>query len=698
MEEQPGPPPPPQPPQQPPPPHHHHYHHHHHHHPPAHHQSFYYYNHNHHQYAAEGKAPPHKPALRHEPKPATAAAAAGGGGGGGLPQQEAPRKKTGHSEFNGNVGEREVSVKSLNSMETASLICRVPNGSQQPGDPSLTLRQSVKGGTFGKAGLKTKNFIPKGGMDRRNEKCYESKQRENQPPEKPEGVSVPNGVITSSCSYITNGYVSKGLDNDGSGSESGYTTPKKRKGRRNSAKGCENLNLAQEKMLPEPAVAASALKQESDGFRSDCAEMKGSRVEGMKLAWKCETGAMGVGRGKLGVGDVQRKNSDAKVGVPGKKFEERPKGKPVSAAASKEDSWTLFKPPPVFPVDNSSAKIVPKISYASKVKENLNKAAQAPSLSSSSSSSSSSSLCSSSAAEVQPSGRLSQVPMSAMKSVTSASFSNGPLLAGADRNVCSTGSQPLLAPAAGTVLLASSELVSQDVGMSSAAEQKKSSLFIHPSNMQAVFLNAAPAEPLFQANQQSLGDIFQNQWGLSFINEPNAGPETAARKLADSRSEEVTFQGECPTALASQVADAAPLGPDQPAFPKAYELDKRTSPQLIGGFVKLGTAGEGGGFLLESHQSSGLHPAELSSPGAFIFLSKDYHVENQLASPTNGLLASTKEQRYQRGLERKESWGDFDLRAAVLYHTQEMESLCNLQKQDPKRIITYGEAMDRPDQ
>ncbi|XP_066491105.1 FMR1-interacting protein NUFIP2 [Tiliqua scincoides] len=714
MEEQPGqpqqqqPPPPPQQQQQqqqqqpPPPPHHHHHHHHHHH--------YYYYNHNHHQhhhqYLAEGspgraQQKPPLQALKHEPRHGAAAA----GGGGGL-QQEAPRKKAGYGELNGNVGERETSLKNLNAAETASPISRVHNGSQQPGDTNLTLKQTIKGGTFGKAGLKPKTFIPKSVMDKKNERCYENKMRESQSSEKSEVLSIPNGVVTSSSSYVTNGYISKGADNDGSGSESGYTTPKKRKGRRNSAKGCENLNLVQEKIMQQESVlAASALKQELESFKADCSEPKGSRIDGMKPTWKCEAGTVGPGRGKPGVGDVQRKNSDAKIGVASKKFEERPKGKHMSATASKEDSWTLFKPPPVFPVDNSSAKIVPKISYASKVKENLNKAAQSPSPSlsssaSSSSSSSSSSLCSSSAAEVQvqTSSRLSQVPMSAMKSVTSANFSNGPVLAGADRGMCSSGTQSMLTPAASVVLSVSSELVPQDISPTSVAmEQKKSSLFIYPSNMQAV-LSAVQAEPPFQTNQQSLGDIFQNQWGLSFINEPSAGPETASRKPVDTKTAEVTFQGECPTALVSQGAETAPLGPDQPVFPKAYELDKRTSPQLLSGILKLGTTGEGGGFLLESHQSSGLRQAELGSPGAFVFLSKDYNLESRLASPTNSLLASAKEQRYQKGLERKESWGDFDLRAAVLYHTQEMESICNLQKQDPKRIITYDEAMDHPDQ
>lgn len=574
---------------------------------------------------------------------------------------------SGYGEFNGNIGEREESLKGQNFAEMASSLARVSNGSQQAGDNNLALKQTVKIGMFGKVGVKPKSFVPKGGMDKKNDKCYENKVRESQPLDKSESISILNGSATSGSGYIANGYVGKGTDNDGSGSESGYTTPKKRKGRRNSTKGCENLTLLQEKIMThESAMGAPALKSEPEGFKYDSSEPKGSRVDGIKPAWKCEAGSLGTGRGKPSTGDVQRKNPEGKIGISGKKFEERPKGgKPVSVAASKEDSWTLFKPPPVFPVDNSSAKIVPKISYASKVKENLNKAAQTPPPSLSSSSSSSS-LCSSSATEVlaQTSGRLSQVPMSAMKSVTSASFSNGPVLAGADRGVCPAGAQLSLALAAGPVLSASSESVPQDVSTTSApTEQKAASLFIYPSNMQAVLLNAAvQAEPLFQTHQQSLGDIFQNQWGLSFINEPSVGLETAARKLVDSKPEEVTFQGECPAALVPPGTDT---GSDQPLFPKAYELDKRTSPQLLSGILKLGTAGEGGGFLLESHQPSG--PA---GPGAFVFLAKNYHVECRLTSPTNNLLASAKEPRYQRGLERKESWGDFDLRAAVLYHTQ----------------------------
>ncbi|XP_074700866.1 FMR1-interacting protein NUFIP2 [Strix aluco] len=654
-------------------------HHHHHHH-------YYYYGHHHHHHPqsaylppADGRAQP-KPPLRHDHKH------------GGPQHQDAPKRRTGYGELNGNAGEREVSLKGLCSDETTTPGSRVPNGSQQLVDTNVTPKQTVKASALGKTGIKTKNFIQKNSMDKKNEKSYENKLRESQSSDKPEGVSIPNGVVTNNSSYITNGYVGKGADNDGSGSESGYTTLKKRKGRRNSAKGCENLNLVQDKIMQQE-VSAPTLKQELESFKPDYSEQKGNRIENTKPVWKYEAGAGGAGRGKPGLGDVQRKNSDAKPGISSKKFDDRPKGKHASSATSKEDSWTLFKPPPVFPVDNSSAKIVPKISYASKVKENLNKAAQTPSTSSSSSSSSAGET------QAQTSSRLSQVPMSAMKSVTSASFSNGPILAGTDGSVYSPGTQPLLSTAASTVPSTSSESVPQDMSTTSTAlEQKKSSLFIYPSNMQTVLLGTAQVDFPSQTNQQNLGDIFQNQWGLSFINEPSAGPETVVGKSADNQLMEVTFQGEYPATLVSQCAEIIPSGTEQPVFPKAYELDKRTSPQILSAILKPGTAVEGGVLALESHHTGDLQKADTGSQGALVFLSKDYEIENPLASPTNNLLASAKEQRYQRGLERKDSWGSFDLRAAVIYHTKEMEAVWNLQKQDPKRIITYDEAMDRPDQ
>ncbi|XP_048221062.1 nuclear fragile X mental retardation-interacting protein 2 [Perognathus longimembris pacificus] len=686
-------------------PQHHHSHHHPHHHPqqqqqqqPHHHHHYYFYNHNHnhhhhhhhqqpHQYlqhGAEGSPKAQPKPLKHEQKHTL------------QQHQETPKKKTGYGEINGNAGEREISLKSLSSDDATNPISRVLNGNQQVVDTSL--KQTVKAGTFGKAGIKTKNFIQKNSMDKKNGKSYENKSGESQSVDKTDAIAIPNGVITNNSGYITNGYMGRGADNDGSGSESGYTTPKKRKARRNSAKGCENLNLVQDKIMQQE-TSVTTLKQGLETFKPDYSEQKGNRVDGSKPIWKYETGPGGTSRGKPAMGDLLRKSSDIKPGMSSKKFDDRPKGKHASAAASKEDSWTLFKPPPVFPVDNSSAKIVPKISYASKVKENLNKTIQNSSVSPSSSSSSSSST---GETQTQPSSRLSQVPMSALKSVTSANFSNGPVLAGTDTNLY-PGAQPLLTTAANTLTPISSgtDSVLQDMSLTSAAvEQIKSSLFIYPSNMQTVLLSTAQVDLPSQTDQQNLGDIFQNQWGLSFINEPSAGPETVIGKSSDHKVMEVTFQGEYPATLVSQGAEIIPSGTEHPVFPKAYELEKRTSPQVLGSILKPGTASESGALSLESSHIGDLQKADTSSQGALVFLSKDYEIENQnpLASPTNTSLGSAKEQKYQRGLERNDSWGSFDPRAAIVYHTKEMESIWNLQKQDPKRIITYNEAMDSPDQ
>lgn len=370
-----------------------------------------------------------------------------------------------------------------------------------------------------------------------------------------------------------------------------------------------------------------------------------------------------------------------------KKFDDRPKGKASPVTSSKEDSWTLFKPPPVFPVDNSSAKIVPKISYASKVKENLNKAAQNNSVSPSSL------TFSSQAGETPPSNCVSQVPMSAMKSVSTVNFANGPLLVGTDGS--------FMAAAASTVshtLPGGAEPLSTESSPASSnpPEQKKSGLFTFSSNMQHALPEVVQGEPSGPSNQHSLGEIFQNQWGLSFINEPSAGPEAGTDK-----TEVGPMVWENSTPQISQGAEIVSSGNERPVFPKAYELEKRTSPQVPdGAMLKAahGSGGDGTVLSLEPHHLGELQKPEAASQGSLVFQSKVLEIEVTLqTSLKNTLQTSAKDKRYHGDLDCKDSWGSFDLRAAIIYHTKEMESILNLQKQDPNRIITYNEAMDHPD-
>ncbi|XP_078080963.1 FMR1-interacting protein NUFIP2 [Mustelus asterias] len=601
------------------------------------------------------------------------------------------KKKAGFEELNGDAGsEDELEFAASQETEDVDLISSsATNGRKQFLDTNFNPRHTTKTIAHNRVGSKTKNYNQKNSMDKKNDKVFENKSRDSRSIEKKEALTFLNGIITSSSGYITNGFsVKNSADNDGSGSESGYTTPKKRKGRRNSDKGVENLNLFQDKIMQHegnPLVPKSDL----ENAKLEVPEQKANRLENVKPSGRYEltTVSPAGARGKVGTGETQRKNSDGKL--TGKKYEDRPKSKAASVT-SKEDSWTLFKPPPVFPVDNSSAKIVPKISYASKVKENLNKSPSNQSLAVDT--------------QAQASGRLSQVPMSAVKAVTSSSFSNGLASGVTDGHIGVSGVQTVTA--ANTVVPASSgseTSVSPDGTDPVAVEQRKQGLFFYPSNMQSVLPSTTQVELPSQSTQQNLGDIFQNQWGLSFINEPSAGPELVTARSMDNPPLEVTFQAECAATLVSQGAELLSSGSEIPVFPKAYELDKRTSPQVLSSVMKtatvaVGVSAEGMASPMEPHVSE-LQKMAATSQSAIVFVPKDFGNETpHHASSTNALVPSAKEHpRYHRGFDRKDSFGSFDLKSAVMYHTKEMDSIWNLHKQDPSRVVTYDESMDRPD-
>ncbi|KAM8975421.1 FMR1-interacting protein NUFIP2 [Pelodytes ibericus] len=638
--------------------------HHHHHSSSSSHSHYYHYSHNQHppaqnlQYGAEGNAKYQPKPLKNDHKHA-------------LQYQETHQKKTDHEVLNGSSGDRQVPPKTLGFDKVANQTAsRFSNGSQQVFDPSP--KQLTKALNFGKASGKTKALPHKNSMDKRNDKSYEIKARESKCTEKGETGPVQNGLLSNNGGYITNGYVSKSGENDGSGSENGYATPKKRKARCNNAKTIEGPNF----MMDIDS------KLESDMLVDQKA---GTRLENAKTSWKGEVSSPAAGRSKPSSGDIQRKNSDAKP-VTGKKFDDRPKGKTSPSVSSKEDSWTLFKPPPVFPVDNSSAKIVPKISYASKVKENLNKAAQNNSVSQSSL------TFTPQASEVSALNCVSQVPMSAMKSISTVNFANGPLLVGTDGGFMATAASTV----SHTLPGGAEPLPTESACVPNQSEQKKSGLFTYPLNMQHALPDTIHGELSGQSNQQSLGEIFQNQWGLSFINEPSAGPESGTDKPA---CRQVVW--EHPIPLVTQGADVAASGNERPVFPKAYELEKRTSPQVPDGATLKtahGSGSEGAGLSSDPKDLGELQKIDTARQGSLVFQSKVFEMEVPIQTSLKYTLqTSAKDKRYHGDLECKDNWGSFDLRAAILYHTKEMESILNLLKQDPNRIITYNEAMDHSD-
>lgn len=440
-----------------------------------------------------------------------------------------------------------------------------------------------------------------------------------------------NGEAVLCPGYVTNGYSSKpGAENDGSGSESGYTTPKKRRARRISAKGTENTGRDKEK------AAKPFSKQDSEPSNQEVSgKMLHSRPNCTRTLLKPEVHKRPSVQDAGPRGEVQRGNSDSKTSVSlvGKKTDDRvSKSKPVSSVNSKEDSWTLFKPPPAFPVDNSSAKIVPKISYASKVKENL-KATQLG---------------------AETSGKLLHVPMSAVKTVMSAS------LASVDANGCYSVETSFSSAAALSGAPSSSSNQGEEEedvesgtdngcsssSCSSAPEPRESSLFVYlhtPLNMQPL---AA------QTNQKALGDIFQNQWGLSFINEPNAGPEgmSVSRPAAPFELSDVTFQ-DVPFIHPSPVV----------SFPAPQDVQRRTNGAMKPCFASRATAGP------ESPQTQIAHQEECKEKPTGSGASHQ-DVDSDSTRSAEGLshVHGVKEKRGSGA----RGWGWADLQAAVFYHTR----------------------------
>ncbi|TSM28227.1 Nuclear fragile X mental retardation-interacting protein 2 [Bagarius yarrelli] len=448
-----------------------------------------------------------------------------------------------------------------------------------------------------------------------------------------------NGEVILSSSYITNGYSGKLADNDGSGSESGYMTPKKRRARRSSVKGIENTSREKDKS------AKHYSKQDAETLGT---EMSGKTLHAqLNCTGTCVKAELHTGVRRTGTQDaspvteVQHRNSDGKTAVSfvAKKTDDKAsKTKPVS---SKEDSWTLFKPPPVFPVDNSSAKIVPKISYASKVKENLNvTAAQA------------------SAEMTQMSGNPANVPMSAVKTVTSASFTDNPA------NGCCSVETPFNSAA-------SANQAEDDLGSSlnngcssplclSTSDPLKSNIFVYPHKP----LNMQPSAA--QTGQKALGDIFQNQWGLSFINEPNAGPDRApvSRLAVPFEISDFSFQGGNVPFLIRPSPNVVSLPSPQDALRKNYVSN----------------------VVMKQCPTS--RTASKDRPQAESAHLEEHKVEHGSSDlPFENLDAESMRNSLLKGLPKTHAvkaggWGWADFQAAIRYHTKEFEDLLTLHKQD----------------
>ncbi|XP_058483088.1 FMR1-interacting protein NUFIP2 isoform X1 [Solea solea] len=597
--------------------------------------------------------------------------------------QETQTKKTGNKKVNNSDEEGEKYPDLSDSVGMS----HPPNSNGNQHTTSINVRQKSTQRLYTTVPkVSSKGLDHKKNMDLKNdkEKAFDLNHHECQTLDKKNSVLLQNGVVN--CGLITNGYSNK--DNDGSGSECGYTTPKKRKAKCNNAKNTDNVIKDMEKDMQQGNTT-----DESGAFNFETTE-KGvtSRLDGFRATHKVEaqSAARRPAVSEASVGESQRKSSDGKtVGNFGKKNEERHKAK--LSSPSKEDSWTLFKPPPVFPVDNSSAKIVPKISYASKVKENLNKVAHGG------------------GETLPPPVRLSQVPMSAMKTITSSSFTNGPV-SGNGNSCPSVGT--FFAPAASSIppgpCIPSGENVASllESNCSSTTspvdgetyELRKCTLLIYPLNMQPMLPSARHLDPpAAQTNQKALGDIFQNQWGLSFINELNLGPEGGGGGLVPVEDDKTAVipQSECQAASAKS---AHPCFDIIPSFLEpgtlAQDPERRTcAPFNVSNacFPACVMSGEENKLQLCGQEKTNA-AAKSAEPAPVP--SKDSGAKPAEGQQTTFLFGPPKEETHSKAIGRRSSWGSFDVKAAVTYHTKEIESIFNLQKQDPKRVVVYNETKD----
>ncbi|KAK6296083.1 hypothetical protein J4Q44_G00337960 [Coregonus suidteri] len=177
------------------------------------------------------------------------------------------------------------------------------------------------------------------------------------------------------------------------------------------------------------------------------------------------------------------------------------------------------------------------------------------------------------------------------------------------------------------------------------------------------------------------------------------GPAVVGQPARKGQIVEITFQGGGPAALPLQVSATSTLRPDKPLFPKAYEQDKQTISQAPSSVGKSGpplAPGPDAGLGGQAPGPDTLR-GEAGSRGAIVSSSsKDPGAELPLASPAHPVSALAKEPSHPKGCDPGSCWGAFDLKAAVIYHTKEIEYIQNLQKQDSKGVVFYDQSKDGP--
>ncbi|XP_043830575.1 nuclear fragile X mental retardation-interacting protein 2-like [Dromiciops gliroides] len=521
--------------------------------------------------------------------------------------------------------------------------------------------------------------IQRANLNEKDEAKKQEKPGECEPPTEQAPAVIPNGVKPKPPDSPIDNQEAGKPDNDGSGSEDGYILPKKRKAKRNVPKVEENVNLMKVRTMPPgPRVP---LRQSFGNLKLYPGDQRGMRVNSPKSAWKPDRWAVGAGRGRPGPGYMQEKAFNATRDPKSPKVDTLPRTTPTAPVVPKEEGRGLVKQPTAFSVSNSS---VAKVTYASKVKQNLYKV-QTPSmplescLESELSPESGTALPASSAIIeppiLMPGHKLSQVPVSTPKSVNPPDCVNGP-----EKSTNVERSQ---------VLPLEAHLIKRPSPSPKSASHKMNlkypavapSLFTCPSNTPIAPTVLMPNNAPPQTEVQMLREIFQNEWGLSFF-----GPEIAQGRAPDPKVIHPPVPPKNPSPLVSQETCVA----EHVSFPQTDDMGKRPDPQSLGDIKPTVPKREKKALTQEpSPRDDDPQQADSRSHGTVTLLPSNDKTEHPEPSPTSPFSDPT-----LKGLGQKTAWEPFDARAAIEYHMTTMKSILETQKQDPQSIIIYDESMD----
>ncbi|XP_027694535.1 nuclear fragile X mental retardation-interacting protein 2-like [Vombatus ursinus] len=436
--------------------------------------------------------------------------------------------------------------KQASSQHPKSIDCKL-NGELQKAEPDFKMNPNIKASILAETEIRTKNL---------SENKYKDKKQKplaDKPPTEQATAVISNGVKPKPSDSFTNEHKDREPDKDSSGSEEGYIIPKKQKAKYNMTRSEENFNLMGFKMVT-PAPRVPNLQQSFENPKLYSNGQSDIKVVGPKSVWNSERWAVRAGRGKPGPGHMQEKAFDTKPDLNNSKVDPGPKIVPTAPVVPKEEAWSLFNHPTIFSINNSN---VPKVTYASKVKQNLYRVQSPPICLESCSESELSpdpiaALSLSSAITGSPSHWLTQSPMSALKPANSLDFANGP------EKSMKADSNQVLPLEARLIRRPSSSTKSVIHKVNPNCPPVEPSLFTWSSNVPAALTGLTPNIMPPQTQTQMLKKIFQNEWGLSFITEPSISPEIAQGIAPDPEVIQSPPPHEYPNSLASQETSESP--------------------------------------------------------------------------------------------------------------------------------------------